>query len=262
MTVIEVENVSKRYQLHRKRQLIMQHALKKLRRETRDFWALRDITFKVDEGESLAMIGHNGAGKSTLLSLIVGVTAPTTGTIRAAGRIGSLLELGTGFQPELTARENIHLCGALLGFTRQALAAQFDSIVDFSELELFLDEPLRTFSTGMVARLGFSVAVHRDPDILVLDEVFSVGDQNFQKKCTAKIREFRDRGKTLLFVSHQMDSVISTCQRAIWLDHGKIKMDGPVEAVAEAYRAVAPAIAPAGGVREHAVAIPGASGRR
>ena len=258
MTVIEVNNVSKRYQLHRRRQLMVQHALKKMRREVEDFWALRDVSLTVKEGESVALVGHNGAGKSTLLSLIVGVTAPTSGTIRTSGRIGSLLELGTGFQPELTARENIYLCGSLLGFSRAELEARFDDIVRFSELERFLDEPIRTFSTGMVARLGFAVAVHRDPDILVLDEVFSVGDQNFQKKCVAKILDFRERGKTLLFVSHQMDSVISTCNRGIWLDHGAVKMDGPVEEVAEAYRAAAPAMANSG---KRAMAQPVTRGR-
>lgn len=255
MTVIQVENVSKRYQLHRKRQLIVQHALKKIRREKEEFWALRNISLSVNDGESVGLVGHNGAGKSTLLSLIVGVTAPTSGAIRTVGRIGSLLELGTGFQPELTARENIHLCGSLLGFRRKDLEAKFDAIVEFSELERFLDEPIRTFSTGMVARLGFAVAVHRDPDILVLDEVFSVGDQNFQKKCVAKIGEFQERGKTLLFVSHQIDNVISTCDRAIWLDHGAMKMDGPVEAVAEAYRATAPAIAEDSAAKERAMAF-------
>ena len=261
MTVIDVANVSKRYALHRRRQLIVQHALKTVRREREEFWALRDISLSVKEGESVALIGHNGAGKSTLLSLIVGVTAPSGGTIHTVGRIGSLLELGTGFQPELTARENIFLCGSLLGFRRVELEARFDEIVRFSELERFLDEPIRTFSTGMVARLGFAVAVHRDPDILVLDEVFSVGDQNFQKKCVAKIGEFRARGKTLLFVSHQMDSVISACGRAIWLDHGRLRMDGPVEEVAQAYRAASPTIAAAASPRQHAAAFPGARGR-
>lgn len=260
MTVIEVNNVSKRYHLHRRRQLMVQHALKKMRRETEDFWALRDISLSVNEGESVALVGHNGAGKSTLLSLIVGVTAPTSGTIRTSGRIGSLLELGTGFQPELTARENIYLCGSLLGFSRVELEARFDEIVRFSELERFLDEPIRTFSSGMVARLGFAVAVHRDPDILVLDEVFSVGDQNFQKKCITRIVDFRERGKTLLFVSHQMDSVISTCDRAIWLDHGTMKMDGPVEEIAEAYRAAAPAMANPGKTHARAMSSAGARG--
>jgi lipopolysaccharide transport system ATP-binding protein len=262
MPVIEVSNVCKRYQLHRRRQLMMQHALKTMRRETEDFWALRDISLSVKEGESVGLVGHNGAGKSTLLSLIVGVTAPTSGTIRTSGRIGSLLELGTGFQPELTARENIYLCGALLGFRRAELEARFDEIVRFSELERFLDEPIRTFSTGMVARLGFAIAVHRDPDILVLDEVFSVGDQNFQKKCVTEIRDFRKRGKTLLFVSHQMDSVISTCDRAIWLDHGTMKMDGPVKEVAEAYRAAAPAMIDAGNTGDRAMALPVTRGVR
>lgn len=261
MTVIEVNNVSKRYQLHSRRQLMVQHALKKMRRENQEFWALRDISLAVREGESVALVGHNGAGKSTLLSLIVGVTAPTSGTIRTCGRIGSLLELGTGFQPELTARENIYLCGSLLGFRRAELDARFDEIVLFSELERFLDEPIRTFSTGMVARLGFAVAVHRDPDILVLDEVFSVGDQNFQKKCVARIHDFRKRGKTLLFVSHQMESVISTCDRAIWLDHGRLRMDGPVEQVAQAYRAASPTIAAAANPRKQAAAFPGVRGR-
>ncbi len=236
MTLIELENVSKVYHLHHKRQLVMQRVASKIRRERNSFWALRNVSLRIEAGESVGIIGPNGAGKSTLLSIAVGVTAPTEGSVRQQGRVAALLELGSGFHPDLTGRENIHLNAALLGYTRVQVQASVDSIIDFAGIPDFIDEPLRTYSTGMMARLGFSVAIHLDPDILVLDEVLAVGDQEFQKKCVDKIVDFRRRGKTLLFVSHSASAVESLCQRAVWLDLGRVRRDGPAADVLAEYR--------------------------
>jgi ABC-type polysaccharide/polyol phosphate transport system ATPase subunit len=235
--VVRLDRVSKCYQLHRKRQLLAQHAWKTIKRATEPFWALRDVSFHLGAGETLAIIGPNGAGKSTLLSIIVGVTSPTSGYVHRAGRVGALLELGSGFHPDLTGMENIHLNASLLGLSRLQVRERLESIVEFSGLASFIDEPVRTYSSGMVARLGFSVAVHIDPDILILDEVLAVGDQSFRKKCEQKVAEFAAQGKTLLFVSHGMETVLSICRRAIWLDRGRVKMDGHSETVVRSYRA-------------------------
>ncbi len=237
MPVIRLDGVSKCYLLHRKRQLLAQRAWKAVRRASEPFWALREVSFELEAAEALAIIGPNGAGKSTLLSIVVGVTTPTSGTVYRHGRVGALLELGSGFHPDLTGRENIHLNASLMGLSRARLRERLESIVEFSGLASFIDEPVRTYSSGMVARLGFSVAVHIDPEILILDEVLAVGDQNFRKKCEEKVAEFTRQGKTLLFVSHGLDAVSSMCRRAIWLDKGRIRMDGPVREVISAYRA-------------------------
>jgi ABC-type polysaccharide/polyol phosphate transport system ATPase subunit len=210
--------------------------LKTLKRESDLFWALRDVSFCVEAGESLAILGSNGAGKSTLLSIVVGVTSPTSGKVECRGRVGALLELGTGFHPDLTGIENIFLNASLLGLGRQQIREKLESIISFSELADFINEPVRTYSSGMVARLGFSVAVHVDPDILVLDEVLAVGDNNFRRKCEHKISEFAREGKTLLFVSHGLETVLAMCRRAVWLDHGRVRMDGPAEEVVRSYR--------------------------
>ena len=236
MPVIHLDRVSKAYHLHRQRQLLAQRALKKLRREGGVFWALQDVSFDVEAGESVAILGPNGAGKSTLLSIIVGVTSPTSGTVWCRGRVGALLELGTGFHPDLTGLENIHLNASLLGLGRADIRRKLSSIVEFSELQDFIGEPVRTYSSGMVARLGFSVAVHVDPDVLILDEVLSVGDQGFRRKCEEKIHQFAREGKTLLFVSHGLETVLAMCRRAIWLEHGRIRKDGPAEEVVRMYR--------------------------
>jgi ABC-type polysaccharide/polyol phosphate transport system ATPase subunit len=236
MPVIQLDRVSKAYHLHHKRQLLAQRALKSLRRETNTFWALRDVSFEVEAGESVAIIGPNGAGKSTLLSIVVGVTSPTSGSVRCQGRVGALLELGTGFHPDLTGIENIHLNASLLGLSGADIRRKMESIVAFTELEEFIDEPVRTYSSGMVARLGFSVAVHVDPDILILDEVLSVGDKNFRHKCEDKINQFAVEGKTLLFVSHGLETILAMCRRAIWLEHGRVLKDGPASEVVAAYR--------------------------
>jgi ABC-type polysaccharide/polyol phosphate transport system ATPase subunit len=203
----------------------------------------------VRSGESVAIIGANGAGKSTLLSIIAGVTNPTTGSLRCSGRVGALLELGTGFHPDLTARENIVLNGSLLGMSRADVAAKFDSIVAFSELERFLDETVRTFSSGMTARLGFAVAIHSDPEILLLDEVFAVGDASFQKKCIERVASFSREGKTLLFVTHGLSDALAMCPRALWLEQGTVKMDGPAQEVVGCYQSADLPVIQAAGAR-------------
>ena len=236
MNLLELHDIGKRYFLHHKRQLLAQRVAGAIRRDRNSFWALRHVSLSIEAGESVGIVGANGAGKSTLLSIAVGVSAPTEGTVVQRGRVAALLELGSGFHPDLTGAENIELNAALLGYTRAQVEQAFDSIVDFAAIPDFIDEPLRTYSTGMIARLGFSVAVHVDPDILVLDEVLAVGDQEFQKKCMEKILEFHRCGKTLLFVSHSSQAVESLCQRAVWLDQGAVHRDGPAHDVLAEYR--------------------------
>ena len=235
MGIIRLQNVSKRFYLHRKRELIAQSAWKRLRGKGDAFWALDDVSFEVGRGEKVGIIGHNGAGKSTLLSIIAGVMAPTHGTFECDARVSAMLELGTGFHLDLTGRENIRLNASLLGLRQSEVEAREGSILDFSGMERFVDEPLRTYSTGMVARLGFAVAVHVEPEILVLDEVMAVGDASFRQKCEAKVSELVGGGTTLLFVSHALPAVATNCDRTIWLDHGRVKMDAATPGVIEAY---------------------------
>jgi ABC-type polysaccharide/polyol phosphate transport system ATPase subunit len=202
----------------------------------RDFWALHDVNLTILRGETFGLIGHNGAGKSTMLKLIARVLRPTQGRVRVLGNVAPLLEFGAGFHPELTGRENVYLNGALLGFSRKQMDEKFKRIVDFAELWDFIDAPLRTYSSGMWARLGFSVATDIKPDILIVDEVLSVGDEAFQHKSYARMQEFRDQGATILLVSHSMDLILQMCQRAAWLDHGELKAVGKPEDVIYAYR--------------------------
>lgn len=239
MSIIRLSNVTKRYKMHDSRELLAKKAVRTVRSSQGYFDALKDITFGVEPGERVAIVGGNGAGKSTLLSIIAGVTTATSGTVETTGRIGALLELGTGFHVDLTGRENIRVNASLLGLTAKELDAQFDSIVDFAEIGRFIDEPLRTYSSGMAARLGFSVAIHVEPQVLVLDEVLSVGDGAFQEKCRGKIDGLIDGGATLLFVSHVLGSVESLCQRAIWLSDGMIRGDGDAATVLAQYREAA-----------------------
>ncbi len=196
--------------------------------EGREFWALRDVSFDVDRGDVVGIIGRNGAGKSTLLKVLSRITEPTTGAVRIRGRVASLLEVGTGFHPELTGRENIFLNGAILGMSRAEILKRFDEIVDFAEVERFLDMPVKRYSSGMYVRLAFAVAANLEPEILIVDEVLAVGDAQFQRKCLGKMRDVsREEGRTVLFVSHSMASVRALCNRAIWLDAGRIRMNGP-----------------------------------
>jgi len=188
-------------------------------------WALKDVSFEVKHGEVVGIIGRNGAGKSTLLKILSRITEPTEGYADVYGRVGSLLEVGTGFHPELTGRENIYLNGAILGMSREEIDRKFDEIVDFAEIEKFIDTPVKHYSSGMGLRLGFAVAAHLEPEILVVDEVLAVGDAQFQKKCLGKMSEVAGEGRTVLFVSHNLPAVISLCSRAVWIDSGHIQLD-------------------------------------
>ena len=199
-------------------------------------WALKDINFKVEQGDVVGIIGKNGAGKSTLLKLLSRVTGPTTGTIRAKGRIGSLLEVGTGFHPEMTGRENIYMNGAILGMTKQEITKKLDEIVDFSGCERYIDTPVKRYSSGMMVRLGFAVAAHLDPEILVVDEVLAVGDAEFQKKAIGKMQDVsRGEGRTVLFVSHNMASIRALCKTGVLLEKGMVRATGRINNVVETY---------------------------
>ncbi len=202
----------------------------------RKFLALQDFNLKVNSGQTVGIIGSNGAGKSTLLKVISRIIRPTSGRVAVTGRVAPLIELGAGFHPELTGRENIYMNGAMLGFSRKEMDEKYDSIVEFSELEAFIEAPLRTYSSGMVMRLGFAIASDVDPDILIIDEILAVGDGEFQEKCMSRMRSFRENGTTILFVSHSLDSVMDVCERAIWINHGIIQVDGLSETVVDAYR--------------------------
>ena len=200
-----------------------------------DFWALKDVSFDVQQGDVLGVIGPNGAGKSTLLKILTGITEPTEGEIRLKGRVASLLEVGTGFHQELSGRENIYMNGAILGMTRAEINAKFDEIVAFAGIEKFLDTPVKRYSSGMRVRLGFAVAAHLEPEILLIDEVLAVGDASFQKKCLGKIDEIAKGGRTVLFVSHNMVAVQNLCGRGIWLNDGKIIEEGQTDQVVSSY---------------------------
>lgn len=201
-----------------------------------DFWALKDVNFNVQKGEVVGIIGSNGAGKSTLLKILSQITPPTTGEIRINGRVGSLLEVGTGFHPELSGRENIMLNGAILGMTYKEVARKFDQIVEFSGVEKFLDTPVKYYSSGMYVRLAFSVAAHMEPDILIVDEVLAVGDAEFQKKCLGKMDEItKEEGRTILFVSHNMSAIRQLCKKTILMKNGQVNMFGETSEVIEKY---------------------------
>jgi lipopolysaccharide transport system ATP-binding protein len=203
--------------------------------DPKEFWALRDVSFEVRAGERLGVIGRNGAGKSTLLKVVSRVTEPTEGSLMGRGRIATLLEVGTGFHPELTGRENIYLSGAVLGMKRIDLVRRFDEIVAFSELEEFLETPVKHYSSGMYVRLGFAVAAHLEPDILIVDEVLAVGDLAFQKKCLGRMSEVAGEGRTVLFVSHNMGAIKTLCSRALLIDHGRVTVDGGTDEAISAY---------------------------
>lgn len=202
-----------------------------------DFWALRDISFEVRRGEVLGIIGHNGAGKSTMLKLLARITLPTEGSIKMRGKVSSLLEVGTGFHPELTGRENVYLNGAILGMRKAEVNAKLDEIISFSGITHHIDTPVKRYSSGMRVRLGFAVAAHLEPEILIVDEVLSVGDADFQRKSMGKMKDSAASGRTVLFVSHNMTAMRSLCSRVIWLEHGRIRMQGPTEEVVGAYLA-------------------------
>jgi ABC-type polysaccharide/polyol phosphate transport system ATPase subunit len=236
MALIEFERVSKIFTHTGGAKLLRTHLLDRFKQRKRDvFYALNDVSFRLNQGESMAVIGRNGAGKSTLLGMAAGLCKPSQGLVAVRGRVAALLELGSGFHPDLTGLENVRLNASLLGLSRSRTGEALESIVDFSEIRDFIHDPVRTYSSGMVMRLAFSVAVHVDPDILIIDEVLGVGDQRFQAKCFDRILQFKRAGKTLLFVSHGGDPVRLLCDRAIWLDHGKMLLEGPPAQVLEAY---------------------------
>ena len=233
---IEFRHVSKRFRLKEGR-TIREYFQSILAKRTlgEEFEALHDVTFQVARGEVLGIIGRNGSGKSTALKLIAGVSAPSEGQVYIAGRVSPLIELGAGFHPDLTGRENVHMNGSILGMTAKEIDAQFDSIVDFAELHEFIDTPVKRYSSGMYVRLGFAVAVHSNPEILLVDEVLSVGDAYFQEKCLAKMHDFKAQGTTIVVVSHSPNLVEDFCERAIWLDHGRVAGEGPAGEVVRHY---------------------------
>jgi len=240
MSTVRFESVSKQFTLHRHRSRSFQELFLSVlhpgRRSAKEkFWALRDVAFAAEPGEMLGFIGANGAGKSTVLKLISRIIEPTSGQIEINGRVGALLELGTGFHPDLTGRENIYLNGSIVGFGRKEIARLLDEIIGFSEMERFIDVPVKHYSSGMYMRLGFAIAIHIQPEILLVDEVLAVGDQAFQLRCLDRIREMRRQGVTIILVTHDLTRVRELCSRAIWLDDGMIRAEGVVDAVLEAY---------------------------
>jgi ABC-type polysaccharide/polyol phosphate transport system ATPase subunit len=238
MALIEFEHVSKTFSHKGGAKLLGTHVRERLKgRSTDVFYALKDVSFRVEPGQSMAIIGGNGAGKSTLLSLVAGLSLPNEGRVTVTGKVAALLELGSGFHPDLTGRENVSLNASMLGLSRKRTEECFDAILDFSGIGDFIEEPIRTYSSGMIMRLAFSVAVNVEPDILIIDEVLAVGDQKFQAKCFEKIFGFKNAGKTLLFVSHSPQMVRELCDQAVWLHHGNAMMVGTPEDVLTAYSA-------------------------
>ncbi len=247
--VIKFSHVSKRFLLQQQRVNSFQEVLTsmtargrrlvkppdELAPPTREFWALRDVNFSVYAGEALGIIGENGSGKSTSLKMISRILYPTEGSVSVRGKVSALLELGTGFHPDLTGRENVYLNGSLLGLNHRQMDSRYPAIVDFAELARFIDTPIKHWSSGMVMRLGFAVAISVDPDILITDEVLAVGDESFQRKCLEQIAQLRRTGKTIIFVSHALEAVRGLCSRVIWLDHGRMRADGPATEVIDSY---------------------------
>lgn len=237
--IISFVHVSKRFAMQREHARSFQDALVDIvhrRRGKREpFWALKDVSFSVNRGEMVGLIGPNGAGKSTILKLMTRILEPTSGNVRVNGRVAALLELGTGFHPDLTGRENVFLNGSLIGLSRRQMEQRLDSIIDFAGMERFIDVPVRHYSSGMYMRLGFSVAIHSDPAILITDEVLAVGDEAFQNKCLERMSRFRDEGATIVLVSHALPIVRRLCSRTLWLSQGSIVMDGATDAVVDAY---------------------------
>jgi len=238
MAAITFANVGKTYVLAHQRRFLARELIQALlARPARieRLPALTDVSFQVAKGESLGVVGTNGAGKSTLLSLIAGTSRPTAGRVEVDGRIGPLLELGAGFHMDLTGQENVYLNAALLGLSRKQVDARYEAIVEYSGLGAFIDAPIKTYSTGMTARLGFSVIAHTDPDILLVDELLSVGDRSFQNKCRDTMERFLARGVTVVLVSHDLQAVMSTCKWALWLEKGRVRAFGPANDVVTAY---------------------------
>lgn len=238
--MLKISSVSVKYRLIKeKRRTLQEYIIHRLKGKIiyyEDFWALKNINLEVHKGEALGIIGHNGAGKITLLKVIAGVLKPTEGSVMVIGKIAPLIELGAGFDMELAGKENIYLNASILGLSRKEINGKFDRIVEFSELSDFIHSPLKSYSSGMVARLGFSIATEVDPDILIIDEVLAVGDEQFKKKCEERINGFKAKGITILFVSHGMIEVQRLCDKILWLDHGRSRMSGDPKSVTEEYQ--------------------------
>lgn len=238
---VEVDGVSKKFRLYRERNMTIKSAIMRGRRSVHeDFWALNDVSFTVPTGSTFGLIGSNGSGKSTLLKCLSKIYYPEKGSITAHGRLAALLEVGSGFHHELSGRENIFLNGSILGMSKKEVTRKFDEIVDFSGVESFIDQPVKNYSSGMYVRLGFSVAISVDPDILVVDEVLAVGDAEFQEKCRQKFVEFKRAGRTVILVSHAMETVKSMCDHAAWLNHGDVVSVGEAGPTIQAYLASLP----------------------
>src|SRR5512132_1363356 len=242
MNAIDVTNASKVYRRYSRRHqfstlksALLSRSLIRDLRPDETFAAVRDVTFTVPRGRTLGVIGRNGSGKSTMLKLVAGITKPTSGTLRVNGRISALIELGAGFHPEISGRENVFINGIMLGLSKKEIARRFDEIVDFAELREFIDAPVKTYSSGMYMRLGFAVAIHVDPDVLLVDEVLAVGDEGFTHKCLDKFSEFKRRGKTILLVTHSLGLVERFCDEALWLDAGVVRGVGDPKRVIDAY---------------------------
>jgi len=237
MSIIRVEGVSKIFRQKAGKKLLKDQVKAAVtRRREGGFYALNRVSFTVERGESVALIGANGAGKSTMLALLCGLAQPDEGTVEVEGPVAALLELASGFHPDLTGRENVMLNAAFLGLTRKQARERFASMVEFAEMAEFIDQPLRTYSTGMILRLGFAVAVHCDPELVIVDEVLAVGDAAFQAKCLERIRQIRRGGKALLLVTHSAHTARELCERAIWLDKGVLMMDGKIDETLAAYQ--------------------------
>lgn len=240
--IIEVAGVGKCYQLGQQNASHLREKISSVfsnvgrqKLEAKEFWALKDVSFDIQAGDAVGIVGRNGAGKSTLLKILSRITAPTTGSITMRGRVGCLLEVGTGFHPELTGRENIYLNGAILGMNRREVTSKFDQIVAFSEVEKFLDTPVKRYSSGMYVRLAFAVAAHLDPEILIVDEVLAVGDAEFQRKCLGKMGEVAQGGRTVLFVSHNLSAVAQLCTKGVLLERGQVKLFADSSEIVNAY---------------------------
>jgi ABC-2 type transport system ATP-binding protein len=233
---VSVEGVSKRFRLYRERNQSLKAAMMRRRRASyEDFWALDDVSFAIPTGSTFGLVGENGSGKSTMLKCIARILLPDRGSIGVAGSVAALLELGSGFHPELSGRENVYLNGSILGMSRRDIDARFDTIVDFAGIGEFIDQPVKNYSSGMYVRLGFSVAINVDPDILLVDEVLAVGDTAFQERCLEKFAEFRRAGKTTVLVSHAMGSLRQLCDQAAWLAHGRLVRAGPANEIVDSY---------------------------
>lgn len=233
---VVVDDVSKRFRLYHERNQSLKAAVMRGRRAVvEEFWALKDVSFEVRPGTTFGLIGENGSGKSTLLKILARILRPDHGSVLVNGKVSALLELGAGFHPELSGRENVFLNGAILGLSQKELSRRFDDIVDFAGLGQFIDQPVKNYSSGMYVRLGFSVAINVDPDVLFVDEVLAVGDESFQRKCNEKFAELREAGKTIVLVSHTMGAVNNLCDEVAWLEHGRIKMLAPAHVVVDQY---------------------------